>query len=570
MLKRRILIAIAILFLIIPFTAGAVSVGERVDFYVDSQHDLFGREEISVILEKITNQLYFYVEESWWGKLDEAEQREIGDKLYNLGNEFEREIYPTLTSTFGSEPKPGIDKDEKITVLVHRMIKEAGGYFDSANCYSKFQIPTSNEREMIYLNSRYIDSTRVKSFLAHEFIHLITFNQKDEIREVSEEIWLNEARAEYAPTFLGYDEDYEDSNLQSRVEYFLKYPNDSLTEWQNKISDYGALNLFFQYLVDHYGIEILADSLFSNRVGISSLNYALAKNRFSEDFSQVFTDWTITVLVNDCSLGKKYCYKNPNLETFRITPQINFLPLTGESILAVTNMTSDWAGNWQKIVGGKGTLTLEFDGDDRVTFNVPYVVCEDKEGCSVDFLVLNGNQEGKIVLSEFDEKYTSLTIIPSVQSKISGFDGKELSYSCSFKVSTSEKTEKEEELIEELLAQIEYLQREIARVQAQINTLLAQKKGTGPISCQKIEKNLYYGMKNNSEIRCLQEFLKTQGSEIYPEGLVTGNFLALTKAAVIRFQEKYVSEILAPWGLTEGTGFVGKNTRAKINETLGQ
>ena len=568
MLKRTILIAIAILFLIIPFTAEAVSVGERVDFYVDSQYDLFGREEISAVLEKITNQLYFYVEESWWGKLDEAEQREIGDKLYNLGNEFEREIYPTLTSTFGFEPKPGIDKDEKITVLVHRMIKEAGGYFDSANCYSKFQIPTSNEREMIYLNSRYIDSTRVKSFLAHEFMHLITLNQKDEMREVSEEIWLNEARAEYAPTFLGYDDDFEDSNLQSRVGYFLKYPNNSLTEWQNKSSDYGVLNLFFQYLVDYYGIEILADSLFSNRVGIPSLNYALAKNKFSEDFSQVFTDWTITVLVNDCSLGEKYCYLNPNLETFRITPQINFLPLAGESILAVTNMTSDWAGNWQKLVGGKGTLTLEFDGDDRVTFNVPYVVCEDKEGCSVDFLVLDGNQEGKIVLSEFDEKYTSLTIIPSVQSKISGFDGKESSYYFSFKVSTSEKAEGEEELIEELLAQIEYLQREIARVQAQINAILG--KDQSQVSCQKIESNLYYGLRSNAQVRCLQEFLKSQGSEIYPEGLVTGNFLALTKAAVIRFQEKYASEILAHWGLTEGTGFVGRTTRAKINEVLGQ
>jgi len=64
--------------------------------------------------------------------------------------------------------------------------------------------------------------------------------------------------------------------------------------------------------------------------------------------------------------------------------------------------------------------------------------------------------------------------------------------------------------------------------------------------------------------------LKSQGSEIYPEGLVTGNFLALTKAAVIRFQEKYASEILAHWGLTEGTGFVGRTTRAKINEISGQ
>jgi len=66
----------------------------------------------------------------------------------------------------------------------------------------------------------------------------------------------------------------------------------------------------------------------------------------------------------------------------------------------------------------------------------------------------------------------------------------------------------------------------------------------------------------------LQEFLKSQESDIYPEGLVTGNFLQLTQSAVIRFQEKYANEILKPLGLERGTGFLGAMTRAKINEIL--
>ena len=85
----------------------------------------------------------------------------------------------------------------------------------------------------------------------------------------------------------------------------------------------------------------------------------------------------------------------------------------------------------------------------------------------------------------------------------------------------------------------------------------------------KFETTLKYGQ-TSEDVRYLQIFLKSQGKEIYPEGIVSGWFGPLTKAAVIRFQEKYAEDVLASWGLTEGTGIVGKTTRAKINELLGR
>ena len=559
---KKQIILIGLIFLILPLVASADTLGQTVKFNIDPSYDLQKRQEISATLREITNQLYFYIDNDWWDSLNFQERAKIPDALKDLGREFDNKIYPTLTSRFGFEWKPGIDEDEKITVLVHPMIEGAGGYFNSGDEYPRLQNPESNQREMVYLNASYLDSQNAKSFLAHEFTHLITFNQKDKIYGVSEETWLNESRAEYAPTLLGYDDEYQGSNLQQRVRIFLEKPSDSLTEWENEKSDYGVINLFTQYLVDRYGINILTDSLKTDKVGISSLNYALQKNSFKEDFSQIFTNWTIAVFANNCFFGENYCYLNPNLRNLKIVPLIYFLSLIGDSTFSITYSTPDWAGNWYKIIGGKGTLTLEFDGDDTADFKVLYLLCDYQGICQINFLALDKNKNGQIIILEFNTKYSSLTLIPSVQSQISSF---KLSYPFAWKASIVEKTaaEKEAELIKQLLAQIDFLQKEIARVQAQINAILAKKIGTCTFS-----SDLYFGMMGNPDVRCLQEFLKNQGPEIYPEGLVTGNFLSLTQKSVIRFQEKYATEILAPLGLEKGTGYFGPMTRAVANQKL--
>jgi len=573
---KKIFLTISLIFLFLPLFGEAQDIlDQELDFNIESSYDLTQRTELTATLIKLSPTGYWYADSDWWGNLTLERQTEINQSLIPLITEFEENIYPILTRTFGSEWTPGIDKDTRVTILMHPMKKGTGGYTNTSDEYPKAQIPKSNEKEMIYLNTQYINTDYVKSFLAHEFVHLITFNQKNRPHNVSEDTWLNEARAEYAPTLLGYDTEYEGSNLQRRVRDFLDKPGDSLTEWREVSTDYGVTNLFIQYLVDHYGVEVLTESLKLRETGIQSINIVLFQRGFKEDFAQIFIDWTIAVLINDCQISDKYCYFNQNLENFRVTPLVNYLPFVGQSTLSVNNTTKDWAGNWHKFIGGQGTLKLEFKANGGANFQVPYIIEDSQGNFSIHQLTLDSYQEGEIFIPDFGSENISLTIMPVAQNKTAGFSGLQPSRMFFWSASTEEKEEITIPSLSPLLKPIFQMSRNelLSRI-AEIQTFIVylQKLLTElgvESSCQSIDQNLYFGMRDNAQVRCLQEFLKSQGSDIYPEGIVNGNFFTLTQNAVIRFQEKYASEILVPLGLTAGTGFVGSSTRVRINEILG-
>ena len=568
-LNRLIFAVIFLSAFFAPAKAAADVLGDQQRFSVDSAYDAKQRVGIEAVLQVANSTVYLYVEKDWWSNLTLSKQEEGRKTLIALAEEFEQRAYPRLTQTLGTEWKPGIDQDPIVTVLLHEMKEGVGGYTNYGDEFFRVQNPKSNEREMVYLNAENLQSSLLKSFLAHEFVHLITFNQKNRLNDADEEVWLNEVRAEYASTFLGYDFSYETSMIKRRVQNFLGDSGDSLLEWLNTTADYGTAHLFSQYVVDQYGVQILVDSLKSRQVGVASFNEALSHGKFQKTFTQIFSDWLITLFLNDCSYGERYCYYNPHLVNFRVIPQTNFLPSVGSSTLSLSNSTKDWAGNWVKIMGGKEVLILEFQGSTSALFEVPYIIESRERVFSVRALELSLEGRGEVVLPNFNSDIRSITLLPFSKTKTAGLDESYALHSFSFVATVSSKTTQEEEaaLIAQLLAQVEFLKKEIAKVQAQLAA--AQPRTDNTALCWEFTENLFFGMRDNNQVRCLQELLKSREPELYPAGVVSGNFFALTQTAVIRFQEKYRSEVLTPLRLSQGTGYVGSLTRKKLNELLG-
>jgi hypothetical protein len=117
----------------------------------------------------------------------------------------------------------------------------------------------------------------------------------------------------------------------------------------------------------------------------------------------------------------------------------------------------------------------------------------------------------------------------------------------------------------------------ISDLQAQIATLMAQISGlkggsttTSSSACFTFTRNHKNGDKGG-EVMEIQKFLNSSSdTQVSAAGAgspgnETSTFGPATKKAVIKFQEKYASDILSPVGLTKGNGNWYAGTRAKAN-----
>jgi len=120
---------------------------------------------------------------------------------------------------------------------------------------------------------------------------------------------------------------------------------------------------------------------------------------------------------------------------------------------------------------------------------------------------------------------------------------------------------------------IEELQVQIQALLAQIAALQGGGTGSqqvGGLNCSTFTRNHSQG-DSGGEVMAIQKFLNSiDGTQLASTGAgspgnETSYFGSITKAAVVQFQNKYAADVLAPVGLSAGTGYWGPSSRAKAN-----
>lgn len=414
-MKKSLLTILILAFFLAPLTSLAQTTVTN-NFYVDSSFDIAGREKVSATLKYESQNAYFYVEDGSYNSLPSSQKENFNIALADLAIEFDTNIYPRLRSVYGPELNPGIDNDSKITILIGRTRPDIAGYFLERNQLLRSQNISSNEREILYLNSETVFAGSAKIHIAHEFAHLIEYNQRAVLRQ-KQERWLSEGLADYAPTLLGYNSVYQNSYLEGRVEDFLSFPHDSLIGWKNTPNDMAISSVFVHYLVGQYGENVLTEIMRSPESGSLGITQAFVALGVNEDFRDAFTNWTVANYINSSG---QYAYKIPNLgfNNLHISTPLQYSIFKNSEIttnLFVANSATAWLKFVPGQLGANGKNILKvgfFSSQNSSEFEVPYVVTDIFGKSQVRFIQLNDGK-GEIYVENFGTQVLSVVVIPS-------------------------------------------------------------------------------------------------------------------------------------------------------------
>ena len=257
---------------VVATSAEPLEVGYQDTFLITSLVDGKSRS-ITATVQVVSEHAYWYVDDN----LDTS----VHD-LQTAAQIYEESVHPIVIGAFGDIWNPGVDGDPRLNIL-HATLKGAAGYYGSKDEFPRQVHPSSNEREIIYMDARNLKpgSDLYMGILAHELQHAVNWNQ-----DIGEEAWVNEGISEFATNLAGYEAQSPSS--------FLRRPQVQLNWWPDEIQSsfphYGASLLFFTYLSEHYGgPEGMGQLVREPLDGVDGVNAYLSQ--YDTTFTEVFKDW---------------------------------------------------------------------------------------------------------------------------------------------------------------------------------------------------------------------------------------------------------------------------------------
>ena len=410
----------------LPFSCGtpecierffARPVGERRDEPVPSaptreqietgQIDVFythiPEQKVKATCIGIGEHLYLYVENSVLPMVNEIDTAEII-------RVFDTKIYPNVQRHFGSEWRPGLDRDLRITILMHdvgrdRSARDYAGYFSPADQH--LDASYSNQREMIYMDTySFRDRSRWTFFssLAHEFVHLVNWYQNG---GRTDQRWLEEGVASFSEWII-----YQKIH-SIYVEGYLKNPTVSLHRLDHPDLYYGASFLLLLYLYEnHGGQDFIRQLIAEDLLGLAGIEAVLRKIGDTIPISELVINWAVANLLNEIDRISDLPLGYNGLPT-KFFVQSNFPTFSGLPI-SRTSEVQPFGIFYAKIVPAVTQLTVTLTGNpnQRLEAKVLRLPTDRRERAICVPIPFDAANRGRLYLTDLDtvtELYLVLT-----------------------------------------------------------------------------------------------------------------------------------------------------------------
>ncbi|MCD4654241.1 hypothetical protein K8T06_09925 [bacterium] len=374
-----------------------VAIGSEWDWYIWSLNGMPEAELKPCTVRGSSEHAWLVVENTQWDvNVNQADVDEILNYFENesIGSFPSKGIWDLNIGHFGIPPDY-LDQDGKIYIFYYDFDISADGYFwsfdqgcDGSGSFS------SNECDAIYLNcsDNSPSGDYMVAVLAHEFQHLIHYEQ-----DANEASWVDEGCAELAMWLFGHPD---------HISMFNTNPDNNLTEWNGKWSDYIKTYLWTLYFYEQFGGESsIFDFVSEQANGINGFENFFVDHGYSATFAHYFSQWTVANYLDDCSIETgQFGYAGDNLPAFSTIAEHSTYPVTQSTTV------NHWATDYVKFTSST-PLTIKFQGEDAAKFTVWAVEMDATNETRVTKMVLDSVQDGEITLFDLGTDYTEVIMV---------------------------------------------------------------------------------------------------------------------------------------------------------------
>ncbi|MSS70316.1 MAG: choice-of-anchor D domain-containing protein [Candidatus Latescibacteria bacterium] len=219
-------------------------------------------------------------------------------------DEFSGTTHPLVTPVFGGESD--VDADGRVLFLYTPLVNQVGGiagFYSAASALPASRGGNGNLCDMMYLSPDQAPGF-YRSLLAHEFQHLINFNQHVLARTggESEDSWLNEGLSHITEDLVG---DHTLGGNNGLVETFLAHPERySLTgDALLNLGVRGAAYLFVRGLADQKGQGVLSSLTQTGKAGAANVEGVVG-----QPFADLYRQWAARLFLSGTQLNAAPVY----------------------------------------------------------------------------------------------------------------------------------------------------------------------------------------------------------------------------------------------------------------------